>query len=134
MINTGDIECKYSLKAQYRRQAKWIFSREAIKMIRKLKDGEGNYLWRAGISSDRPDTILDLPFGESEYCPNTFTSGQYVGIIGDFSFYWIVDALDMQVAVLSELYAESNQTGYIGRKETDAMPVIAEAFGRVTLA
>ena len=35
---------------------------------------------------------------------------------------------------LVELYAETNQTGFIGRVETDGMPVLAEAFARVKLA
>lgn len=127
------INVKYALKAQYRRNASWIFHRDAVKMIRKLKDADGNYVWRLGISSDRPDTILDLPFNESEYAPSTFSSGKYVGILGDFSFYWIADALDMQIQVLTELYAETNQTGFIGRKEADGMPVLEEAFVRVKL-
>ena len=29
--------------------------------------------------------------------PNTFTTGKYVGIIGDFSKYWIVDSLTLRV-------------------------------------
>jgi len=128
------IECAYTLKAQYRRNARWIFHRDTVKMIRKLKDGEGNYLWRMGLAADRPDTILGHPFMESEYAPNTFTTGKYVGVLGDFSFYWIADALTMQIQVLTELYAESNQNGYIGRKESDGMPVLEEAFVRVTLA
>ena len=70
----------------------------------------------------------------SEFAPNTLTTGLYVGLLGDFSNYWIADAMDMQVQVLKELYAETNQTGYIGRLETDGMPVLAEAFARVTLA
>jgi len=103
-------------------------------MIRRLKDGNSQYLWKAGISTDRPDTILDFPVHESEYCPNTFSSALYVGILGDFSFYWIADALDMTVKVLNELYAETGQIGYIGRAETDAMPVHETAFVRVKLA
>jgi hypothetical protein len=35
---------------------------------------------------------------------------------------------------LNELYAETNQVGFIGRLETDGMPVLEEAFVRVTLA
>ncbi len=128
------IEVKYTLKDQYLAAARWIFNRAIIKVIRKLKDGEGNYLWRAGISTDRPDTILDLPFLSSEYAPSTLTTGLYVGILGDFSNYWIADALDMEIQVLTELYAATNQNGYILRKETDGMPVLEEAFVRVTMA
>ena len=70
----------------------------------------------------------------SEFAPNTFTTGKYVGLLGDFSNYWIVDALSMQMQRLSELYAETNQIGFIGRLETDGAPVLEEAFARVTLA
>jgi len=129
----GLINAKYKLKAQYRKNASWMFHRDAIKNIRKLKDGNGDYLWKAGLT-DKPDTVLELPFEESEFIPNTFTTGKYVGILGDYSFYWIADALDMQVQVLDQLYAETNQIGYIGRWESDGMPVLEEAFVRVKLA
>ena len=129
----GLIEALYSLKAQYRKKAAWIFHRDAVKKLRKLKDGEGNYIWQLGLSADKPDTILNCPYHESEYCPNTFTSGEYVGIVGDFSNYWIADALDMQIQRLVELYAANNQVGFIGRIECDGMPVLEEAFARVTL-
>ena len=78
--------------------------------------------------------LIGQPIFMSEYVPNTFTTGQYVGLIGDLSYYWIADALDMQIQALFELYAESNQVGYIARMETDGMPVLAEAFARVKLA
>lgn len=130
----GLIEAKYSLKPQYWPRCRWIFHRDAVKAIRKLKDGEGQYIWRAGISADRGDQILDIPVLMSEYAPNTFTSGSYVGIIGDFSQYWIVDALGIEIQVLTELYAATNQNGYILRAESDGMPVLEEAFARVTLA
>lgn len=129
----GLINAKYSLKAGYMQNGRWIFHRDSIKEIRKLKDGEGQYLWKAGLS-DRSDTLLELPVVMSEYAPNTFTSGQYVGIVGDFRYYWIVDALGMEIQRLVELYAETNQVGFIGRMESDGMPVLENAFARVTLA
>jgi HK97 family phage major capsid protein len=135
---TGDglIEAKYTLKGQYWARAQWLFHRDAIKLIRKLRDdtggaGVGNYIWQPGLANDRPDTILDLPYSVSEFAPNTFTTGQYAGMLGDFSFYWIVDALAMEVQRLVELYAESNQIGFIARMETDGMPVKPEAFIRL---
>jgi HK97 family phage major capsid protein len=130
----GLIEAKYALKQQYWPNAFWIFHRDAQKQISKLKDGEGQYLWRESTRVGEPDRLLGFPVYMSEYAPNTFTTGQYVGILGDFRFYWIADAMDMQVQRLMELYAESNQIGLIGRLETDGMPVLSEAFVRVKLA
>ena len=130
----GLINALYSLKVQYHKSAAWVFHRDAIKQIAKIKDGDDNYIWQPSVVPGRPDMILGRPLTMSEYVPNTFTTGQYVGMIADFSHYWVADAMDMQVQRLDELYARTNQVGFIGRKETDGMPVLEEAFARVTLA
>ena len=111
---------------------RWGFHRDGVKQIRKLKDGDGQYIWSQGVQ-DTPDTILNIPVDESEYIPNTFTTGLYVGILGAWEHYWIVDALDIQIKALMELYALSDQICYVGRKETDGQPVLENAFRRVTL-
>ena len=130
----GLINAKYALKQQYLAKAAWIFHRDCIKILAKIKDDEKRYIWEQSVQAGQPDRLLGLPVYMSEYAPNTFTAGQYVGIIGDFSFYHIVDALDMQLLRLNELYAETNQIGYIARKEGDGMPVLKNAFARVQLA
>lgn len=134
---TGDglIDAKFALKSAYWKKAQWLFHRDAIKAIRKLRDdtggaGLGNYLWAAGLGG-APDTILELPYMINEFVPNTMTAGQYVGLLGDFSYYWIADALTLEVQRLVELYAETNRIGFIGRLETDGMPVKPEAFIRL---
>jgi len=133
---TGDDlqDVKYGLKPQYRMAAAWLLHRDAVKRAAKLKDGNGQYMLQAGLSADIPDRILGLPFLESEFAPNTFTASQYVALLGDFSWYWIADALDMTIQRLVELYAESNQVGFIARYEGDGMPVQPEAFSRLKLA
>ena len=130
----GLIEAKYKIKGAYWSKLNWVFHRDALKQISKLKDGEGTYIWRLALTASEPDTLLGSPVRMSEYAPNTFTTGLYVGIVGDFSKYYIADALDMQLQRLTELYAESNKIGLIGRMETDGLPVLEEAFARVTLA
>lgn len=132
------IDAKYFMKAAYWPTARWLFHRDAIAGLRKLRDdtggsGLGNFLWKPGLAGDQPDTLLDLPITVSEWVPNTFTNGLYIGMLGSFKHYWIVDALDMEVQRLNELYAETNQIGYIGRQETDAMPVLSEAFVRLSV-
>jgi HK97 family phage major capsid protein len=129
-------EMAYTLKGQYlgRPSTKWLFHRLALKIIRKLKDNNNQYLWQPGLTQGQPDMILGIGVINSEHVPSTFTTGQYVGILGDFSFYWIVDALDAAIQVLDQLYAETNQTGYIIRAESDGMPVLEEAFVRSKLA
>ncbi|MFP3908002.1 MAG: phage major capsid protein, partial [Acidimicrobiales bacterium] len=125
------IDAKYTLKPQYWRRARWLFHRYALRDIRKLKDDNGQYVWQPGIAGGRPDTILEIPYVPSEFAPNSFADDAYVGMLADFSFYWIADSLAMEVQRLVELYAESNQVGFIGRLESDGMPVLEEAFVRL---
>lgn len=126
-------EAKWTLKGGYRGRANWLFHRTIVKLIDKLKDGEGRYIWQASVIPGAPDMILGIPVRESEYMPNTISGGAYVGIIGDFSNYWIADAMTATIQVLIELYAGANQIGYLSRLESDGMPVLAEAFIRVKL-
>jgi HK97 family phage major capsid protein len=120
-------------KQQYRAGSCWIMSRALETKIRKLKDGEGNTLWQVGLAAGIPNQLCGYPVYVSEYMPSTFTSGAYVAIFGDFSYYWIADALPLRIQRLSELYAAEGNIGFIARAEVDAMPVISEAFTRIKL-
>jgi HK97 family phage major capsid protein len=130
----GLISAKYALKGAYWNEAEWMFHRDVLAVIAKLKDGNGQYIWRESVRTGEPDRVLNLPVAMSEYAPSTMTTGQYVGILAVWRFYWIADALDLQIKRLDELYAETNQTGFIGRMNLDGMPVLEEAFVRVKLA
>lgn len=128
------INCKHALKPQYWPRARWVLHRDVLKAIRKLKDANNQYLWQPGLSGDLPSAILDVPYVVSEYAPSSIAASQYVAIIGDFSKYWIADAMPFQLQVATELYIATNQNGYFGRMETDGMPVIGEAFRRLKMA
>jgi len=136
----GLLAAKYALKSQYRRgqrgEISWLFHRDAIKLIALLKDGENQYLFRvgAGIAADNSapeDVLLGYPVDESERAPHTFTSGLYVGLLANWRYYEIADALDMEIQVLTELNARTNEFEYIGRLKTDGMPTLEEAFVRL---
>lgn len=135
---TGDglIAAKYALKQQYRGRntVRWCFHRDIIREIAKLKDNEGQYIWRPGLVAGEPDRLLNIPIDESEYAPSALTSGSYVGILADWAFYWIAELHGLEIQRLNELYAATSQVGFIGRGYWDGAPVMPEAFARVTLA
>jgi HK97 family phage major capsid protein len=143
---TGDglLSAKYALKGQYRRgqrgPVRWLFHRDAISLIAKLKDAtNGQYLFRVGMGRQQDNTapedeLLGFPVDESERVPNTFTNGLYSGMLCNWRYYEIADALEMDMQVLFELYAQTNQVGYIGRIKTDGMPTLEEAFVRLKCA
>jgi len=129
----GLINAQMFVQGQYRRNGSWIFHRDGVKLIRKLKDNDGHFIFQPALMPNVPDSLLGDPLRESEFAPNIFTTGLLVGIYGDFSNYWIVDALTMTIRVLVELFAATNQVGYLGRLEADAAPVQEKAFARVKL-
>ena len=132
---TGLIGAQMNQKAQYRNRptTAWIFSRGGIRRIRQLATGDFDYIWRPGLTAQEPDQLLGNPNIESENASDTWTTGLYVGIYGDLSFYWIAEVANMQLQRLSELYAENHQVGLLGVKYIDAMPVLEEAFTRIKL-
>lgn len=129
----GLLEAQYSIKQKYQPNCEWIFHRDAIKQLRKLKDSDGHYVWQPSIQLGQPDILLSKPINMTEYAPSTFTTGLYAGLYGDLKNYWICDSFALDIQVLTELYARQNQIDYITRVETDGAPVMPAAFARVTL-
>lgn len=129
----GLYNIKYSLKGNYigRPSTRWAFHRDGVAKIAKLKDSQNRYLWEPSQQVGQPDLLLGIPLQMSEYVPNTFTTGLYVGMLADWGYYYIADSLNFSVQRLTELYAETNQLGFIGRAEFDGMPVLSEAFVRI---
>lgn len=132
----GLTNAQMSVKAQYRKNAKWLFHRDCIKILRKIKtgiSGDTTYIFQPSVIAGQPDMLLGAPVLESEYVPNTFATSLYVGLYGDLSKYWIVDQIPYTVQRLNELYAATNQIGFIGRTSCDGAPVDENAFARVKL-
>ncbi len=124
----------YSLPAAYAGGARILSNRAFIRKCRTMKTGLGDYVWQPGLQTGSPNRILDVPYEFSDRfddgldATDAWEANAVIAIIGDFSYYWVVDALQMSIQRLIELYAGSNQVGFIGRKETDGMAVLAEPF------
>jgi len=135
------IEAQHELKAAYRRMAQWVMSREAVKRTRKLKDGENRYLWARGsdgLNGVQPDTLLGSPIRECELAPghdatNDWDDGDYVAVYGDFNFYQIATAVNLQILRDNLSSAGKNKVRFFVYHEVDAMPILAEAFTRIKL-
>ena len=129
----GLLEAKWTLNEQHWMESRWAFHPTVLKTIAKIKNGMGEYIWREGVTRGEEDTLLGIPVDKSRLAPSTMTTGLYVGILACWKHYYIAVGLDLQIEVLDQLYAETNQNGYIGRDESDGMPVLESAFVRVKL-
>ena len=122
------LDIVYGLPSQYWPNAQWLGHTDWALKVSKLKDSENRYMWSPSMQLGQPNMLLGFPVNLSAYAPNTFTANQYVAILGDYSRYWIVDSLAMTVQRLVELYAATNQVGFIGRLEVDGAPIWGNAF------
>lgn len=121
------VDLYYALGAPYRKNAVWILNDATIKLIRKLKTGDGQYLWQPGIKDGELNTILGRPYFTSPYMP-TAAAGAKTIIFGDLSYYWIGDRQGITFKRLNELYAGNGQVGFMASKRLDGKTVLAEAI------
>ena len=116
----------YSLRAPYRNKATWILNDSTVKAIRKLKDGNGNYIWQPSVRAGEPDRILNRPYRTSIYVPE-LAAGSRVMAFGDFSYYWIADRQGRSFKRLNELYATTGQVGFLASERVDGKLILSEA-------
>jgi HK97 family phage major capsid protein len=116
----------YSLKSPYRKRAVFIMNDATVKEIRKLKDGQGQYLWQPSVTAGEPDTILNRPVKTSAYAP-TIEAGAKVIAFGDFGYYWIADRQGRAFQRLNELYAATGHVGFKATQRVDGKLILKEA-------
>lgn len=121
------INLVYALKAPYRRNAKFLMNDAIISAIRKLKDGNGVYLWQPSLQAGESDKLLGYDLYTSPYAP-TMAAGAYTVAFGDFQNYWIGDRAGRTVQRLNELYATNGQIGYVATERVDGKVILAEGI------
>ncbi len=117
----------YSLKAPYRNKAVFVMNDATVKAIRKLKDGQGQYLWQPSLQAGTPDTILNRPLYTSAYVPAIASTAKTV-VFGDFGYYWVADRQGRVFKRLNELYAATGQVGFVATQRVDGKLILPEAI------
>lgn len=133
IVTDALVDMIYAIRAVYRGDGAWLLNRQMIRKVRKLRDDNGQFLWQMGLQPGEPNVILSYPCTESEFMPFGTTPADVAGIFGDFSYYWIVDRVDLMVQRLIEKYAEFDQVGFKLRTRVDAAPVLGEPFARLVI-
>ncbi|CAI9390183.1 MULTISPECIES: phage major capsid protein [Bacillaceae] len=117
----------YSLKSPYRKKAVFVMNDATVKLLRKLKDGSGQYLWQPSVQAGQPDTILNRPVKTSAYVP-TVAAGAKSIAFGDFGYYWVADRQGRSFQRLNELYAATGQVGFKATQRVDGKLILPEAI------
>lgn len=97
--NPGDalISLVYALKSAYREKAVFMMKRSTLAEVRKLKDGNDNYIWQPDFQMKQGGTLLGFNVVEAEDMPD-IASGSLSIAFGDFGAgYQIVDRQGIRI-------------------------------------
>ena len=117
------IETQDTVPTVYQQNACWIMAPGTRTAIRKLKDGQNNYLLVSDFSANGPGyTLLGKPVYVTENLPAvaSATAGQNVIYYGDFSGVAVKLSPNLEVDVLREKYAEQHAVGINAWFEVDS--------------
>ena len=120
------IDLQHSLRAGYRRNGVFIMNDATVKLLRKLKDGNGQFLWQPNVLYGQPDMLLNTRVLTTSCMPLP-TAGNKAIIYGDMSYYWLADRQGRSLQRLNELYAANDQIGFKITQRLDGRLILPEA-------
>ena len=105
---------------EYQADSIWVMNRATRKAIRKLKDGQGNYLLEKDSTSKWGYRLM----GNDVYCSDNMavlgTAGKNVVMYGDFSGLAVKEGEKTEIQVLTERFATQHAVGVVAWGELDA--------------
>lgn len=111
----------------------WIMNRATRDAIRKLKDGQGNYLLNRDFTARWGYTLL----GKDVYCSDAMDkmlAGKTAIYYGDFSGLAVKVSEDANMQVLQERYAEEHMLGILAFVEWDAKVADTQKLAKLVMA
>jgi len=120
----------HGIKSDYGKNGVFVFNRSTLADIRKLKDGNGQYIFQAGFSgtTGATNTIFGYQYIEATDMPNV-NAGTYPVAFGDFRRgYMIVDRVNLAVLRDPFTQATTGNVRYIARRRVGGQVVLPEAI------
>ncbi|MFE5090606.1 MULTISPECIES: phage major capsid protein [Streptomyces] len=122
------VDLQHSVDPAYRAGAQWAMSDSALKVIRKLKDGNGRPLWEPSVQAGTASSLLGSPVLIDNGIPVPAASAKSIGY-GDINAAYVVrQVAGGQMMRLEERYADYLQVGFFGFLRLDAKPDDGSAF------
>jgi HK97 family phage major capsid protein len=100
------IDLVHSVDPAYRQSPKvrFMYHDQTLAALRKLKDGEGRYVWSAGdVQNGVPGTLLGYRYSINQ-AMDTLAAGKKTMLFGDFSKYFVRRVGSPVVGVLRERF------------------------------
>jgi HK97 family phage major capsid protein len=115
------IELEHSVDPAYRMAptCRFMFHDSTLKVLRKIKDGQGNYLWQpADARTGAPALINSKPYTVNQNMAEIAPVAKPV-VFGDFNKYIVRRVREYVLKRLVERYADYDQVGFLGFMRID---------------
>jgi len=124
------IDLFYSLNHEYRElpSCHFMMNDAIAQYVRKLKDGNGNYLWGGDLTQGQGETLLGKPVQINNSMASTVATTNKTMLFGAFDYFYIGDRTALVMRRLDELYSASGQIGFRGFMRFDSHVMLAAAF------
>jgi len=130
----GLIDLYHGVKTGYAVRGVWLLNRATLGAVRKLKDGQNNYVWQPGLANGVPNTILGQPYVEVPDMPDVAPDATPIAF-GDLRRgYTIVDRISLSVLRDPFTQATSGNVRFIARRRVGGQVVLPEALRKLKVA
>lgn len=134
IIADGVIDLFHGVKTAYTRNGMFGLNRSSLKVVRKLKDSQNQYLWVPGLATAAPNTIMGAPYVEMPDLPDQ-GSNTFPMLYGDFrQAYGIVDRIGISFQVDFTTGADSGLVVFRARRRVGGGVLKAEAIKKMKCA
>ena len=90
LTTDGLVDFMYKLPSPYRQNARWLMNSQTAAVIAKMKDGDGNYIWRESFIVNQPATLLGRPVDIDENMPALAANALPI-LLGDFKAGYVIN-------------------------------------------
>jgi len=118
------LELVHSVDPAYRIGARWMLNDATLLYLRKLKDGNGNYLWQQGLAGVQPNSLCGFPYTINPHMAS-ITNSAITAVFGQLSAYKIREVRALRMYRLSELYRLNDQDAFVAFMRNDGKLVDA---------
>jgi HK97 family phage major capsid protein len=114
-VTTDEVlDLVYGLPSERNGNAKFYMNRGSLGKVRKLKDGQGNYIWQPTFQAGQPSTLQGYPVVEVPGMP-AMTTGLVSILFGDMeATYLVIDRIGLRV--LRDPYTNKPFVGFYTTK------------------
>ena len=118
---TDLLDLIYGVDRAYRPGGTIMCHDNQVLRIRKLVDGNGQFLWSPGLQAGEPDRVLSYPISVNNHMDGGIATNDDIIVFGQINKYEIRLVRGIRIERAKELFLDTNEIGVIGYARADGV-------------